>query len=449
MKTRSFFYAPLFFLCIFTAVQCHKNTEDSATGINADALSQLNLTAQALKDHQFMPPHVSDIQSDDNADIKEEDLAALRKEISSRLPVLATPRAVPAFDPNIFGPLIHNIFKDQVMGYSFQVYKNNAAIYSGQWKMARSLADGNKVWNADTRMHIASTSKLMTAIGLVKLLDKKNISLDAFISPYLPSYWQRGIGFAERVTFRKLLNHTSGFSEGNSRCDYLYMKEQVAKIPNEVVDKSIYANVNFSIMRVLITVLDGKLTADAYRNDPVFSSDILWDFTSTTYFKDYMNKEVFALAGLPTIGFSPEVGGPTAKAYASNSDVFGRDGDWSTVAGGAGFYMSVAQVLKTLDAFRNNKIILPTLKNPNRAQYMLDNSLGINGALATPAGQIYYRKGSWSVGGREEQTAIYSFPNNVNMAFFVNSPTPFLTVNGYTNVHIHYMISLAIKASIH
>jgi CubicO group peptidase (beta-lactamase class C family) len=289
----------------------------------------------------------------------------------------------------------------------------------------------------------------MTAMGLVKLLDKKNISLDALINPYLPSYWQRGPGFAPRVTFRKLLNHTSGFSAGDSRCDYLYMKEQVAKLPNEAAGGFVYANVNFSIMRVLIAVIDGKLAANAYQNYPALYADGLWDVISTSYFKDYMNKEVFALAGVPTIGFSPAVGGPTAKAYDSNSDATGRDGDWSTVAGGAGFYMSVAQVLKTLDAFRNNKIILPTAANPNRAQYMLDNSLGINGAFSTLAGNVYFRKGDWIVDGKEEQTAIYGLPNNVNLAVFVNSPTAYLNANGFTNAHVHGLIKLAILASIH
>jgi Beta-lactamase len=182
MKSISFFYAALFFLCILTALQCRKNTDESPTNLNPEELSQLNLTEQTLKDHQFMPPNVSDIQSNENSDLKEEDLAALRKEISSRFPVLATPRATPAFDPTIFGPIIHNLLKDQVMGYSFLINKNSNTIYSGQWKMAKSPADGNKVWNSDTRMHVASTSKLMTAMGLVKLLDKKKISLDALIT---------------------------------------------------------------------------------------------------------------------------------------------------------------------------------------------------------------------------------------------------------------------------
>jgi CubicO group peptidase (beta-lactamase class C family) len=227
------------------------------------------------------------------------------------------------------------------------------------------------------------------------------------------------------------------------------MKDQVAKLPNEASEAFVYANVNFSIMRVLIAVIDGKLAANAYQNFPELYANAVWDVTSTAYFKDYMNKEVFALAGLPTIGFSPEVGGPTAKAYDSNSDNTGRDGDWSTVAGGAGFYMSVAQVLKTLDAFRNNKIILPTAANPNRAQYMLDNFLGINGTFSSPAGNIYIRKGDWIVGGKEEQTAIYGLPNNVSMAFFVNSPTAYLNPNGFTNAHVHGLIKLAILASIH
>ena len=45
------------------------------------------------------------------------------------------------------------------------------------------------MWNLDTRMHVASVSKLMTAIGTVKLLDEHDVSLDSRIAAYYPFYW--------------------------------------------------------------------------------------------------------------------------------------------------------------------------------------------------------------------------------------------------------------------
>lgn len=224
------------------------------------------------------------------------------------------------------------------------------------------------------------------------------------------------------------------------------MKQQIAKGPN--VDSHTYANVNFSLMRILITIIDGRLPANTTYSLPVDNPtllDALWDIVATKYFQEYMNKEVFSVVGLPTIGFSPQVGGPTAKAYSSITDPQGRDGDWSTASGGAGFYMSITQILKTLDGFRGGKII-----SISRAQYMLDNFLGNNdGAQNVPGGKIYTRLGSWSINDGEEQTAVYCLPGNINIAVFVNSPVKGFVDNNGSNRHIHGLIYPAIEASIH
>ncbi len=420
----------------------------SLSGINlsaqTDALRTLNISEEQLRAHSLKLPAAANVRTtDDSVNLKVEDSSATRRVIARKFPApIAKP--TPAFDANYFGPIVHELIHDKVMGYMYQVYKGSSPIYTGMWNWAKNPNDGSKGWTADTRMHVASVSKLMTAIGLVKLLDKKNISLDTSINSYLPGYWKRGSGVAG-ITFRKLLNHTSGFSGENSRCDYEFMKEQVAEGPN--VAAGTYANVNFSIMRVLITIIDGRMQANAtYGLSGGFAGllDSLWDMVSTKYFQEYMNREVFSDVGLPTIGFTPEAGGPTAKAYSSPTDPQGRDGDWSTVSGGAGFYMSVTQVLKTLNGFRNGDI-LPV----DRAQYMLDNNLGHNGSVSTPAGKVYIRLGGWSINGGEEQAAIYCLPNNVNIALLINSPVSGFVDSKGKQRHVHGLILPAIEASIH
>ena len=407
----------------------------------SDELRRLNMTETQLKAHQLKLPNAADIRSNSAMDINvadaDETQRTIRKQFAAP-PASGVGGGTPTFDPNYFGPIAHSMLKDKVIGYSYQIYKGNSAIYTGIWNWAKSPAEGNKGWTVDTRMHVASTSKLMTAMGMVKLLDKKGISLDASINPYLPTYWTRGTG-SSNITFRQLLQHRSGLSGENSRCDYGFMKEQIAKGPN--VMPGTYANVNFSIMRVIITIMDGRLPASTKF---ALLNDEFWDVISTDYFQTYLNKEVFSLAGLPTIGFKPEVGGPTARAYASLTDQAGRDGNWSTVAGGAGMYMSVSQVLKVLGAFRSG-----TIMPAARAQYMLDNGLGNNGYGNTTAGRVYIRLGGWNINGDEEQTAIYCLPNNVNMAVFINSPIKgYLNANG-SNRHVHDMIYPAIVSSIH
>lgn len=451
MKTKNFFFAAFLLMCVGTIVQCKKNTDEfPETTSNNSELAKYNLTEQELQEHQFTIPGASSIQSNDNLDPAAE--AAEAKVISNNAGQLTT-RANQAFDVNLFLPLVNTALKNKVMGYSLHVTQGNSVIGDFQYHCAKSPNDGGNIWTSDTRMHIASTSKLMTAMGLVKLLDKKNISLDAPIAPYLPAYWARGFNFNQRVTFRKLLQHTSGFSGTDSKCDYQFMKEQVAKniftIPNIPLPFE-YANVNYSIMRVLITVIDGKLTANTNFGLPNgIVLDAAWDIISTQYFQDYMNKQVFSLAGLPTIGFSPAAGGPTAKAYWDYNSSSGRDGNWATVSGAAGFYMSTNQVLKTINAFRTGLIVPATATDPNRAQTMLNNSLGINGSMASPVGNIFFRKGQWDSNNGEEQTIEYILPNNVNITVFINSRVKdFYDANG-NGQHIHALIAPAVLQSIH
>jgi CubicO group peptidase (beta-lactamase class C family) len=61
----------------------------------------------------------------------------------------------------------------------------------------------------ETRFKIYSTSKLITALSVMRLVEQKRLTLDAPITQYItdaPDAW-------EKVTLRRLLNHTSGVKD--------------------------------------------------------------------------------------------------------------------------------------------------------------------------------------------------------------------------------------------
>ncbi len=60
----------------------------------------------------------------------------------------------------------------------------------------------------DTRFHTGSSSKMLTAVALLQLVQDGRVSLDDPISKYLPDYPNADI--ARRVTLRHLLTHTAG-----------------------------------------------------------------------------------------------------------------------------------------------------------------------------------------------------------------------------------------------
>lgn len=388
-----------------------------------------NIKAETVRKHELSPANIRGVKAtQDNTieSMKSVDVAVFKE----KLKIKPVAKAKPGFDANYFGPLLHEILKDRVVGYLGLVYKDGQPISFLKWNWAKTPADGGKGWNETTRMHVASTSKLMTAMGMVKLLDKKNISLDEKITGYLPTYWQKGNG-VDKITFRMLLNHGSGFGlSNNSQSDFTFMKNQVKNGPSDPK----YANMNFGLMRILISIIDGRISKTTVFPD---DNDKYWDVITTVYYREYMNKNVFAPAGVSNVGFAPNANG--AFAYDKLSDPHGwNSGDLASVAGGAAFRMSAEEVLKVVDSFRRKGNIV----SDTRAKYMLDNNLGNNSHYDSPAGRIYYRKGAWGTGGQLEQTVVFCLPDNVNIVVFVNSPV------GSSDDHISKFARAAIDASI-
>jgi CubicO group peptidase (beta-lactamase class C family) len=83
---------------------------------------------------------------------------------------------------------IWNALQDKVAGYILHIRENGVLVHVGVWNWAQTPADLGLGWAEDRRMHVASVSKFLTALGTVKLLDTKNISYDTPIISYLPTY---------------------------------------------------------------------------------------------------------------------------------------------------------------------------------------------------------------------------------------------------------------------
>jgi D-alanyl-D-alanine carboxypeptidase len=66
--------------------------------------------------------------------------------------------------------------------------------------------------SVDTAYRIASITKLLTAVVVMRLVDRQKIDLDAPIATYLPDYNGEG---AKTVKIRQLLNHTSGIENSD------------------------------------------------------------------------------------------------------------------------------------------------------------------------------------------------------------------------------------------
>jgi CubicO group peptidase (beta-lactamase class C family) len=369
------------------------------------------LTEAKVRAHVIAPVHLRDIR------IEEVDEA---REVKYTFPVITKKFAIPPkLDMGAFGLAINTILKSQVAGYILEIRQNGTLVHEGAWNWAQTPADASKGWDEDTRMHLASVSKYLTAVGLVKALDSKGISYDTKIISFLPTYWSKGPN-VDKITFRHLLTHRSGFSTGGSASDYTLMKGKVAAGVSSVGSKH-YENMNFGLCRILIPIINGNVPRTAtFINDPSLN-DQAWDAVTLYHYKSFMQAKIFSPAGVYNASFAPLLGGKNALAYPTpQGNTKGwNSGDLATVAGGAGWRLSSKELLNVMSTVRRKN----TVVNAQKAQYILDNYFGIDEAIDTPAGKIYDKNGAWGTGdGRTEQCVAYFLPNQMELVLFVNSP---------------------------
>ena len=355
-----------------------------------------------------------------------------------------------SYELNIRGFIdaLESALANSTAGYSLRLNRNGLTIATVDWNWAHEPQDASESWTPDVRMHVASLSKIVTAIAMTKLLNDKGMSYDTPIIDYLPGYWSKGPS-VNMITFRQLMTHTSGLAYQNtsSRSDYEFMKEQVAAGTTHLGQYS-YQNMNFGLCRILISTINGNIPVDwswTLWPDPNFN-DWVWDLVTLLAYQWYVNAYVFSpgnVAG-PTLYHEPNY------ALAYNFPVSGNgwnSGDLTTMAGGAGWHMSVDEFLTVMSTFRRSGAIM----SQSDAQTLLDDGFGIDWSVSTPLGTYYAKNGMWSDGsGHKEQSVAFYLPREMELVLLVNSPVTSadtflyqLVANAYTSNIVELQIDVA------
>ena len=380
--------------------------EDRADVRLVEILHKLGLTEQMVRDHVIRPDHL--------------DAAALRIELHDAGDGDDNPSDPPP-PSGLFYRLnvqklssdLHDLLSACVAGYSMQLRRYGRTIFDRQWNWSRTPVDGGVAWASDIPMHIASVSKLVTAMAMTKLLYSHNISPDARILPWLPKYWHKGPG-VEKITFRRLLTHTSGLVlvDEPGPSDFQFMKNQIAI---GTVGKPGYRNMNFGLCRILISTIDAPYLFDLLGPG---ATDAYWDLTTIRYYVRYVSENIFAPVGLTS---TLDHTGDNALAYPYPANVPGwSSGDLSTMSGCVAWHLSVGDLLTVMAAFRRRGVIV----DPGRAQTMLDRQFGLDVKRDTALGRIYAKGGFWSFdhGRFVEQSNAFFLPKGMELVVLANSP---------------------------
>ena len=125
---------------------------------------------------------------------------------------------VKAFDPTkMESYLKEELTKQGAVGFSYAIVRSGQLVKSGAQGWARAPWEAkqpNIALTATKRMTVASISKPITAVAVMKLVEQKKLSLDDKFYLLIKDKFPKAGKGVENVTIRQLLTHKSGLKPG-------------------------------------------------------------------------------------------------------------------------------------------------------------------------------------------------------------------------------------------
>ncbi|MEH6537607.1 MAG: serine hydrolase [Psychroserpens sp.] len=186
------------------------------------------------------------------------------------------------------------------------ISQNDKIIYEKSFGYAD--IDNHRKNTENSIFSIASVTKPLTAVGIMKLVDEGKLTLETPISTYFPNFIP---DFSKKITIRHLLNHSSGMQANIGRIDdqgnglmpgknpitlnELFEKFKESKLNFEPGTSYEYNNFGYSLLAYIIEKVTKQSYAD-YMEDAVFKPANMKNTAVNTY--KALNQRAFPHTGL-------------------------------------------------------------------------------------------------------------------------------------------------------
>jgi CubicO group peptidase (beta-lactamase class C family) len=274
-------------------------------------------------------------------------------------------------------------------GYSIAMYSGSTLVLNrsaGERSKAMD-AGGIQPFTNDTRMHIASLSKTLTAMGTLELLHAKGISVQDSVYKYLPAQWHMSADF-KSITFHQLLTHTSGIRYSDGTCTngdvntYASLRT-IAERDVHFLKTYCYQNANFGLLRIALPIINGL---------SITGNDATDDANTATAYEGLMQELVFRKRGLTDILCAWQPGYALLYTYPYTERPGFNAGNLLKRAGGLGWYLSANELGRVISQLSDpsDESILPN-------QWKDSLLLKGYGCFSTPTnkGIAYWHDGIW------------------------------------------------------
>lgn len=216
---------------------------------------------------------------------------------------------------------------------------------------------------------IASLTKSFTAVGIMKLVEDRKLTLTTPLSTYFPDFIPQ---YAERITIQHLLNNSSGMQANIGRVDDAgngLMPTINAVTLDELLEKFKDSELNFE-----------PGTAYEYNNfGYLLLANIIEKISNQTY-EEYMKQNVFSPAGMnATFSTSSVKSGQTAYPYFGLGmdaiENFESPFHSSWLKGAADLNSTTPDLISFMKALDNGKLLKPATVNQ---LYNATQAMGVN-----------------------------------------------------------------------
>ena len=295
--------------------------------------------------------------------------------------------------------LMHGAYDGKLAGgYAFQVFHHGKLMAEGAEGWARLPSeprDPSVRWTRDTVMGVASVSKTVTAVALLKLWEEKgrSFSLDDPFWPHVRRVFPTAAADVKRVTIRQVLAHRSGFAKSGGYITPLDLQKlldrPLAHPPGTFHE---YQNNNFALVHHLIEQI------------------------GHVEYTPYVRGHVLAPMGITHMETHSESTRPTC-AYGllddrGPGDPFAQDcASW---AGPAGWYASASDLGRFLIGLRDRKVL-----NAATSDVLWKECFGWDSS--EPG---WTKGGFWPAGDRELRCQIAHFPDDIDAVVLLNCHDP-------------------------
>ena len=300
----------------------------------------------------------------------------------------------PDFDLEKMAVCIEREMYDRnVMGYAYAIGVDRQLLVggSGAGGWARSPAESGEdglAFSVTTPSHVASVSKPITAMAIMKLVQDGQLSLGEAFYPLVQSEYPNAGAGVDQVTIRQLLQHNSGLLPN-------YCGSTAESIAADTAGGG-YSNINYCVLREVVEHVSGE-----------------------TYV-DYVQSELLDPANIGGMSCAPGNANPT-RYYSDADDNSGGDfSDYTDLCGAYGWYASAIDLGQLMAHYRNHTTLSQSIAEDMRTDCNGVRCLGFR-TRSSDQGTAFGHSGAWTINGNGSRAGIGYFPRGIDAAIVMNS----------------------------